>query len=356
MKKIPGWVYVILFFVILIGIKLLFFNKKDEKGAAQNAKGGKPSAPIAVNYFVVRPMEFTNKVYSSGKIGALNQVDVRPEVSGKVVAIYFKEGEQVNKGAALIKINDADLQAQLAKNKIQVKLAEEKTERLKKLIAVNGISQEEYSVQENEVNTLKADQAYILAQLAKTTIVAPFNGVVGLKNISEGAYVNPNDVIASLVQVKPIFIEFSVPEKYVSSIKKGMEIEFSSEGQEKPLKANIYATEPKIDELTKTLRCRAIYNGDKDFYPGSFVRVYIEMSKNERSLMIPTQSIIPILKGEKVLLAKNGEAGETKVVTGVRTEDKIQVLEGLQEGDTVLTTGLLSVKKGSKIKLLKAQN
>jgi membrane fusion protein, multidrug efflux system len=355
MKKIPGWIYVLLFFAVLIAVKLMFFNKKDEKNAGP-PKGGKSSAPVAVNYFVVKPMAFTNKVYSSGKIGALNQIDVKPEVAGKVVAIYFKEGEQVNKGAALIKINDADLQAQLSKNRIQVKLAEEKTERLKKLVAVNGISQEEYSVQENEVNTLKADQSYILAQLAKTTITAPFNGVVGLKNISEGAYVNPNEVIASLVQVKPIYIEFSVPERYVSTIKKGMEIEFSPETSERSSKANIYATEPKIDEMTKTLRCRAIYNGNEDFYPGSFVRVYIDMGRNERSLMIPTQSIIPILKGQKVLVARNGEADEVKVMTGVRTEDKIQILEGLQEGDTVLTTGLLSVKKGSKIKLTKAQN
>jgi membrane fusion protein, multidrug efflux system len=355
MKKIPGWIYVLLFFAVLIGIKLLFFNKKEDKNTSP-AKGGKSSAPVAVNYFVVRPMEFTNKVYSSGKIGALNQIDIKPEVAGKVTTIYFKEGEEVNKGAALIKINDADLQAQLSKNKIQVKLAEEKTERLKKLIAVNGISQEEYSVQENEVNTLKADQSYILAQLAKTTITAPFNGVVGLKNISEGAYVNPNEVIASLVQVKPIYIEFSVPERYVSTIKKGMEIEFSPEISERSLKASIYAIEPKIDEMTKTLRCRAIYNGNEEFYPGSFVRVYIDMGKNEKSLMIPTQSIIPILKGQKVLVARNGEAQEVKVMTGVRTEDKIQILEGLQEGDTVLTTGLLSVKKGSKIKLTKAQN
>jgi len=355
MKKIPGWIYVILFFAILIAIKLLFFGKKEDKNTGP-AKGGKSSAPIAVNYYVVKPMEFTNQVYSSGKIGAFNEININPEVSGKVVAIYFKEGEQVSKGTALIKINDADLQAQLAKNKIQVKLAEEKTERLKKLIAVNGISQEEYSVQENEVNTLKADQSFILAQLAKTTINAPFSGVVGLRNISEGAYVSPNQVIASLVQLKPVYIEFSVPEKYVSSIKKGMEIEFSTENTSKMDKATIYAVEPKIDELTKTLRCRALYNGNDEFYPGSFVKVYIVMGKDEKSLMIPTQSIIPILKGQKVLVARSGQADEVKVMTGVRTEDKIQITEGLQEGDTILTSGLLSVKKGSKIKLIKATN
>lgn len=355
MKKIPGWVYVILVFAVLIAVKLLFFGKKEEKGSP-GAKGGKPSGPIAVNYYVVTSTKFYNKVYSSGKIGALNEIDIKPEISGKVTAIYFKEGEQVSKGASLLKINDADLQAQLIKNKAQLKLAEEKTERLKKLVAINGISQEEFSVQENEVNTLKADQAFISAQLAKTIITAPFNGVVGLKSISEGAYVSPTQVIASLVQTKPLFIEFSVPEKYTATVKKGMEIEFSGESATKSYKASIYAIEPKIDELTKSLRCRALYNGTEDFYPGSFVKVYVDMTETENALMIPTQSIIPILKGQKVLIARNGEADEAKVITGVRTDDKIQVVDGLKAGDTVLTTGLLSVKKGAKLKLMKAAN
>src|ERR1700752_912703 len=112
MKKIPGWIYVVLIFALLIGIKFLFFGKKEEKGGPA-AKGGKPSGPIAVNYYVVKPEGFTNKVYSSGKIGALNEIEIRSEVAGKVTAIYFKEGEQVNKGAILLKINDADYQAQL---------------------------------------------------------------------------------------------------------------------------------------------------------------------------------------------------------------------------------------------------
>lgn len=355
MKKIPGWIYVILIFAVLIAVKLLFFGKKEEKGGPA-AKGGKPSGPISVNYYVVKPQGFTNKVYSSGKIGALNEIEIRSEVAGKVTGIYFKEGEQVNKGALLLKINDADYQAQLLKNRSLIKLAEEKTARLKKLVAVNGISQEEYEVQENEVNTLKADQSFIMAQLAKTNIAAPFSGVVGLKTISEGAYVSPTQVIASLVQTKPLFVEFSVPEKYTSTIKKGMEIEFAGESSEKEFKASIYAIEPKIDEMTKTLRCRALYSGNEEFYPGSFVKVYISMMKEENSLMIPTQSIIPVLKGQKVLIARNGEAEEVKVITGVRTDDKIQILEGLKEGDTVLTTGLLSVKKGAKLKLTTAVN
>lgn len=351
MKKIPGWLYVVLFFGILIAIKFIFLSKPEEK--AGGAKGmDKSKMPIAVNYIIAQSSVFSNKVYSSGKVGALNEIEIKPEVSGKVTAIYFKEGDEVSKGAALLKINDADLQAQLLKNKAQIKLAQDKLERLKKLLDVNGVSKEEFEIQDNEVTSLLADQAFINAQIAKTNIVAPFSGRIGLKNISEGAYVSPTQSIASLVQVKPLFIEFSLPEKYSNSLKKGLEVEFSRDNSNEKMKASIYAIEPKIDDVTKSIRCRAMYNGGEELYPGSFVKVYVDLIKTENSIMVPTQCVIPIMKGQKVMIARNGEADEAKVVTGVRTDENIQILEGINEGDTVLTTGLLSVKKGSKLKFL----
>lgn len=351
MKKIPGWLYVVVFFGILIAIKFIFLSKPEEKGGGPKGMD-KSKMPVAVNYMIAQSNSFSNKVYSSGKIGALNEIEIKPEVSGKVTAIYFKEGDEVMKGTSLLKINDADLQAQLLKNKAQIKLAQDKLERLKKLLEVNGVSKEEYEIQDNEVTSLMADQAFINAQIAKTNITAPFSGRIGLKNISEGAYVSPALSIASLVQVKPLFIEFSLPEKYSNSLKKGLDVEFSRDNSNEKMKASIYAIEPKIDDVTKSIRCRAMYYGSAELYPGSFVKVYVDLIKTENSIMIPTQCVIPILKGQKVMIARNGEADEAKVVTGVRTDENIQILEGLQVGDTVLTTGLLSVKKGSKLKFL----
>ena len=270
----------------------------------------------------------------------------------------FKEGETVEKGTQLVKINDADLQAQFQKNKIQIKLSEEKLERLKKLLSIKGISQEEFDIQENELSSFKADLSFLSAQLAKTNITAPFGGVIGLRNISEGAYVSPTQVIVSLVQLKPLFIEFSIPEKYSSVVKKGLNVQFSMDKTEstKTFTAQIYALEPKIDEMTKTLRGRAIYNGSEIFYPGSFVKVYVDLGETSNSIMIPTQSIIPVLKGQKVFISKNGTAQEVKVITGIRTSDKIQILDGLNVGDTVLTTGLMSIKKEVKLNLIKSNN
>lgn len=356
MKRFPSWILIVIIIAALIGAKFIFFPKKEQiKPGAQ--KGGKPAGPIAVNYFVAEESDVNSTVYTTGKAGALNEIDIKPEVPGKVTAIYFKEGESVTKGQALLKINDADLQAQFEKNKIQLKLAEEKSARLKKLLAINGISQEEFDVQENEVASLKADRAFIQAQLAKTNITAPFSGIIGLKNISEGAYVSPAQTIASLVQLKPLFIEFSIPEKYSANIKRGQTLKFTSDNAASDLyTAQIYAIEPRIDESTKTLRGRAIYNGEKTFYPGTFVKVFVDLGESSRSIMIPTQSIIPILKGQKVFVSRNGIAQEVKITTGVRTEEMIQVLEGLKSGDTVLTTGLMAVKKNSPIKLINKTN
>ncbi|MEO6303611.1 MAG: efflux RND transporter periplasmic adaptor subunit, partial [Bacteroidia bacterium] len=211
-------------------------------------------------------------------------------------------------------------------------------------------------IQENELNGFKADQAYISAQLAKATIVAPFSGVIGLKNISEGSFINSSTPIASLVQVNPLYVEFSIPEKYNGLFKKGSVVKFSSENSEqsKNYTATIYAIEPRVDETTKTIKARAMYNGNQTFYPGSFVKVFVDLDEIKNALMIPTQAVIPTLKGQKVIISKNGIATEVMVTIGVRTDEKIQVLDGLNSGDTVITTGLLSLKKDSKLKLLKS--
>ena len=353
MKKIPNWLIVLIILGLLIGSKFLFFNKKEDAATAAKSNG-----PIAVNYYVLKPDTFNNDVFATGKIGAFNQIEILPEVNGKVMAIFFKEGETVTKGSLMVKLNDADLQAQLLKTKTQIQLSEQKFDRLKKLIAINGISQEELDAQENELNSFKADQAYTTAQIAKTNIVAPFTGVVGLKNISEGSFVSSTTPIASLVQVKPLYVEFSVPEKYSALFAKGIDVKFSNDNQvkDKLQDATIYAIEPMVDENTKTIRARAMYKGEKSFYPGSFVKVYAELGQTKNALMIPTQCVIPTLKGQKVYVIKNGVAAEAQVTIGVRTDTKIQIIDGLQSGDTIITTGLLSVKKDAKLKLLKSGN
>ncbi len=353
MKNYKIMIVITIIVVALALIKIFYLKPDDNKN-----KVGKPNAaPIATTAYLVKPEKISQQVYVSGTIVPYNQVSLRSEIAGKIVSIGFKDGEYVQKGDLLVKINDADLQAQLLKNTSLVQLANQKKERLSKLKSIDGVSQEELDIVESDIKNLESDRAFLSAQIAKTSIIAPFSGTIGLKLISEGAYVSPNDVIASFVQTKPIYIDFALPEKYAGIVKRGMGISFQGESLVggPALKAQISAMEPIIEPLTKTLKCRATYFGSEQLFAGAFVKVYLNLATLEHAILIPTQSIIPILKGQKVFVAKNGLAEEVKVTTGIRTDEKIQVLDGLQIGDTILTSGLLGLKKGAKLRITKVQ-
>lgn len=354
MKNIPVWIKVLAVIALLVASKFLFLSKKEGKGGGGSKD--KNSPVIGVNFYVVRVGTIDNSVFAAGKIGAFNQVDILPEVSGKITGIFFKEGDAIKKGTLLLKLNDADLQAQLLKVKTQIKLSEQKLERLKKLLAINGISQEEYDMQEHELMAQKADEAFFSAEIAKTNITAPFDGVIGLKNVSEGSFVSPAAPIVSLVQLKPLYVEFSIPEKYSTLFKRGGTVSFSADNGQiaNTFSASIYAIEPQVDEATKTIKARALYQGTEVLYPGSYVKVFVNLGTTQNALMVPTQAIVATLKGQKVFVCRNGVAVEIPVQIGVRTDQQIQVIEGLSPGDTLITSGLLSVKKDSKVKLISA--
>lgn len=350
MNKNRTWLIVIFIVAALIAVKYLFLSKDNTKNGGTNKSNAQ--SQVLVKYFVAQTSGIKTTVNSTGKIGAFNMVDIIPEVSGKLIGLYFKEGETVSKGTLLAKLNDSDLQAQLAKNKVNQKLNEQKLARLKKLVEIKGVSQEELEILENELLSLKADETFYLAQINKTNIVAPFTGVVGLKNVSEGAFVNATNPIVSMVQLNPIYVEFTMADKYANLIQNGNVISFFAESGDESYEAKIFAIEPKVDDLTKTIKIRALYSGTRKFYPGSFVNVVVELSSDENGIMVPTQCVIPILKGQKLYLVKSSRAVEQVVKIGKRTDQKIQIIDGLQKGDTIVATGLLSIKDGSSLKLI----
>ena len=201
---------------------------------------------------------------------------------------------------------------------------------------------------------MKADRDYLYAQLRKTEIRAPFSGVIGLRTVSEGSYVSPTTVVASIQQLNPLKIDFSIPEKYTALLQKGDVVEFRTEGINTLFKAKVFAIEPKIDLATRTLKVRALcYDHKNKLYPGAFVK--IELAKESASsILIPTEALIPELKGHKVFLYRNGKAISQKVVAGTRTDTRVLINEGLQEGDTLITSGTMSLKDSSAVNILKS--
>jgi membrane fusion protein (multidrug efflux system) len=340
--------FIVILIIVVLALLKIFLFPGNKNAAAPPQRG---NAPIPVTGFVVKPQRFENTVQSNGTIYANEEAELRAEIAGKITAIRFKEGGLVNKGDLLVKINDADLQANLKKLNAQLKLASDRLQRQTKLSEIGGISQEEYEMSHTEVTNILSDIDFTKAQIAKTEIHAPFSGSIGLKNISEGNYVSASNVIATIQQLNPVKIDFSVPEKYLAYIQKGDTIKFYMGEAGKEHDAKIAAIEPTIDPATRSVKIRAYAdNKDKSLYPGAFVHIEIVVNISDRSILIPTESVVPILKGKKVFVSRGGFVKGVQIETGERTEDKVEVLKGLTEGDTVLTTGILQVRDSSQIK------
>lgn len=335
--------------ILFVSASLLFGGCTDAKKTEKNAS--RQVRQLTVDASVVS-MSTKDFAYSyTGTLLANEAVEIRPEISGKITHIYFKEGTRVKKGELLVKMFDADLQAQLKKNKLQIELQVKEENRKKELFNLKGISKEEYEISENLLNTLKAEQDLLNAQISKTELVAPFTGIIGLRNVSEGSFVSNSNIITTLQQIDPIKIEFSVPEKYKNNIINNQEVEFTVEGVSDTFKGKVYATESKIDLSTRSIRIRALCaNPQGSLFPNSFATIKLNLFPNQQSIFIPARSIVPLIDGEQVFILRNGKAAAVRVTTGIRTETEVEVEKGLQPNDTLVTSGLLQIKEGMAIK------
>ncbi|SEL27143.1 efflux RND transporter periplasmic adaptor subunit [Parapedobacter koreensis] len=315
----------------------------------ESTEGG---SPMEVNGIIVTPREFANIITLSGSIEANEQVQIRCEVPGIVRNLAFREGSMVQKGQLLLRIDDSELQAQLTQAQSREKLAEDNENRARLLLEKEAISQQEYDVAHADYESAKAQTALIRAQIAKTAIHAPFSGKIGLRSISEGEYLTPTTVVASLMSINPVKILFSVPEKYSSQIHVGQGLKFSVSGSETMYYAEIYAIEPGVDAATRTISIRALAeNPNEQLFPGSFARIELSLSRMENAVLIPTEAIIPIQNGKQVFLYKNDTARAAQVEAENRTQSDVLVNKGVVVGDTVLISGIMSLKDGMPVRV-----
>jgi membrane fusion protein (multidrug efflux system) len=352
----------IIYAVIILGFAYLIYyrisaNKKIEGKGERGMTGGKGGAQgVQVEGIVVEPTKFNNELEVSGSIEANESVALQSEVAGLVTGIYFKEGSNVSKGTLLVKINDRDIQAQLQEALTRQRLSAANEDRAKQLLAKGAISQEEYDTAVADLESLKAQVQLIRAQMARTSIYAPFSGRIGLRNISTGEYLTPSKVIANLLSTDPVKINFSVPEKYASQIKLDSEVNFTTGGSPKSRTGKVFAIEPGINTQTRTRNIRALApNPNNELLPGSFANIKLALSTINDAILIPNEAIIPVLKGKTVFISENGKAKQVEVTAGTRTSKDIVITSGLKTGDTVLTTGAMSLKPDApvKVKLIK---
>lgn len=329
-------------------VKPLLSSSGEEQSAADSESDGLLEVEaVEVDYETI-----DDEIFSSGTIQANEVVELSAEASGIITDIYFEEGREVEEGELLLKINDSELQAQKQRAEFRLNLAEQREERQQRLLDRGGISQEDYDATLNEVNVLRSEIQLINAQIEKTEIRAPFSGVIGLKYVSVGSYIGPNTRIASLQEVDPIKIDFSVPERYLARVTVGDQVIFTVQGVDSTFTGEVYAIEPRINTETRTLQIRAISdNSDQLLYPGAFANITLILDKIDDALMVPTISIIPALNTQKVFVVNDGIVEEKIIRSGIRNSEKVQVVEGLQQGDVVLTTGLLQVRPGMEVNI-----
>jgi membrane fusion protein (multidrug efflux system) len=281
-------------------------------------------------------------------------VELRPEINGRVTFLQIPEGKVVSAGTVLVKLNDADLQAQLEKIKVQLELAQTNEQRNKQLLSIKGINQSDYDVSLQQVKSYKADMAYTQSLIDKTVIKAPFSGQLGLRQISLGAFINTATTVVTLQKTDDLKIDFTVPELHKNLVKVGTKVLVESIGEEaSKFEANIVAIEPQIIASSRNLKVRATVKGK--LLPGSFTKIYLsDLDDKASSIMVPSNVIIPDSKTKQIVVVKNGQAKFINVETGYRTQTAVEITKGLQVGDSVVVAGMLFVKDGSKLKIGKA--
>ncbi len=338
----------LLFIIAFPKISPLFSGSSGSEGDFQPQQ----RQPLSVSGYILSPIPIRDEVRSTGTLLPDEEVDLAFETSGKVVGIYFDEGSHVEKGDLLAKMNDRHLQAQLLKLQAQRRLLVEREFRQRSLLERDAISQEAYDQALTDIEILDADIELLEARIAETEVRAPFDGIVGLRYLSEGGYASPSTRIARLIKVNPLKLEFTIAERYSGDIMPGFPIRFSVDGILEPMDAEVYAVNPVVDERTKTIRVRALYdNTDEDLMPGRYASINLQLSEDPQAVAIPSEALIPEMEGDRVFVYRSGQAHPVYVTTGIRTEDRVQILEGLSFGDTLLTSGVLQLRQGIPVVL-----
>ncbi|MCF8364505.1 MAG: efflux RND transporter periplasmic adaptor subunit [Bacteroidales bacterium] len=335
--------YQVFLFTILTII--IYACQGDETSNSKTAK-----ADPAIETFVAEAGAINEIIKASGSIQPNEKMELRSEVAGRIVAVNFKEGTHIDKGALLVQIDDSELMAQLQKFNAQMRIAREDENRKKQLLSINGISQEVYDGALAKVEELEADIALTDSKIRKSKIESPFSGKIGLRYVSQGTWVSQGEIISTLVQTDPVKIEFSIPERYASLISVGMKAVFTVAGSDKDYTATIYATEPQIDANTRSLKVRALRANPKgELIPGAFAEITINLRQIPDALMIPTLCVVPLLNSQNIFVIRDGAAKLIEVETGIRRDKYVQITSGIVAGDTIAISGLLLLKDGMAV-------
>ena len=338
----------ILAILIFVGFKIFSKNKQNVDEQQVKGSGG---VTISAKLFVVEPHLLSNGINAVGTLLPNEEVELVSEAAGKVVGIFFDEGTTVSDGQLLLKVDDSELQAQLKRAEYQLALTGERLNRQRILLEKDAVSREEFDQVQTDYNILQTDIDLLQTKIAKTEIRAPFAGTIGFRGVSLGSYLQLNTIIAKLIDHNKLKLEFAIPEKYASICFTGNKIQFRTEVSPDDFEATVYAVDPKVDVATRTITVRGLYNNaNKKLLAGMFARINLIINQSEEVLLIPTEAIVQEMENKKVWVVSGGKAFSQSIVTGFRNNNQVEVVTGLQIGDTIMISGLMQVREGANVR------
>ena len=355
MKKYIKWGFVaavIIAVAVVMGIRAFVPQVNEELNDVPAAPVSKQKQVLNVKAVGLKDTKLTDEFFVSGSLIPDEEVNLSFETSGKITDIFFREGSRVEKGELLAKINDAPLQAELRKLESQLKLYSDRLHRQNVLLEKEAVSQEAFQEAETNLAGLQAEIDGVKAKIAQTELRSAFDGVIGLRLVSVGTYASPTTTIATLTKTNPLKIEFALPERYAGIVEVGSPINFTVEGDLEERRAKVYAFESHVDPDTRTFTVRGIYdNSDGELYPGRYANIGIVTRTFNSTISVPSEAIVSEMGIDKVFLYKSGKAVPVEIVKGMRNESLVQVLQGVEKGDTVITTGTMQLRTGQSVKL-----
>ncbi|MEZ4938514.1 MAG: efflux RND transporter periplasmic adaptor subunit [Crocinitomicaceae bacterium] len=339
--------------ILIIFASLLVFScgKGENKGQKQNQS-------LQVESFEVNKGYYADQFTTTATLIANEEVDLKAPFSGQVLKISFEEGSPIKKGQSIIQLDDRVWNAQLSGLHAELEKSEKEQERKRKLLDSGGASEKDMDVLKATIEKLRAQIKELELNIELAKVKAPFSGVLGMRNFSEGAYLREGDIITKLSEIKKLKVSFSIPTDYKDNLVLGDSVKVVV--QNDTIFAKIYAISPVINATTRTIEARAFFNQKKEnpILPGTFGEVIIAKDKSSNALLVPSQAIVPEINDQIVYVYRNGKAERREVKIGGRNDQFVMVVNGIKEGDTIVTSGLLQIKNGMTLELqtIKRQN
>lgn len=327
-------------------------------GSASSTAQTPRDAVLQAESYVAAAVPIHDTVSTVGTLAANEAISVVSELSRRLVSIAVAEGTDVEKGDLLFKLDDADLRAKLAELEVQRQLSARTEERQRALLAYDkkALSQQAYDQALAELHGIEAQMDSLRVTLAKTGIRAPFRARVGLRRVSEGAWITPEIVMTTLQDTSRIKVDFSIPERHAGAVAIGTRFSFRVASRAEDFEGRVIAIEPVIDAPTRSLLVRGLADNTQGaLIPGAFASVEVPIERPLAGILVPAQAIVPAATGHSVFVLREGRAAPQEVEIGLRTRDSVEIVRGLNVGDTVLTSNLLRLRAGVRIEPVTAR-